>query len=114
MYFGDEIEHKTYNEMEKTILKWGITSRFLIWTISFIFNLLIRDYDTSASIGTGQSKTDKLVELLFGQYVRWDSIYFVRIAEFNYEYEQTHAFFPLFPFLMNILSKGNDFFVRLN
>ena len=34
----------------------------------------------------------------------WDSVYFARVATNGYEYEQTHAFFPLLPWLMRALS----------
>lgn len=35
----------------------------------------------------------------------WDSVYFVRISECGYEYEQTYAFFPLLPLCMSMLSR---------
>ncbi|EGC33755.1 hypothetical protein DICPUDRAFT_98471 [Dictyostelium purpureum] len=47
-----------------------------------------------------------IVNLLIKRiFVKWDSIYFIRIAEFNYEHEQNHAFFPLFPISMNLLAR---------
>ena len=33
----------------------------------------------------------------------WDSMFFGRIAQAGYEYEQFYAFFPLFPFLVRVL-----------
>lgn len=37
--------------------------------------------------------------------VVWDAVYYVRIAECGYEYEQTHAFFPVFPLSIRFLAK---------
>ncbi|GLJ22031.1 hypothetical protein SUGI_0412820 [Cryptomeria japonica] len=37
--------------------------------------------------------------------VVWDSVYYVRIAQCGYEYEQTYAFLPLLPLSMLFLSK---------
>ena len=35
----------------------------------------------------------------------WDSVYYVRIAQCGYEYEQTYAFFPLLPLCISLLSR---------
>ncbi|PQQ14760.1 GPI mannosyltransferase 2 isoform X2 [Prunus yedoensis var. nudiflora] len=35
----------------------------------------------------------------------WDSVFFVRIAQCGYEYEQTYAFFPLLPLCISLLSR---------
>ena len=34
----------------------------------------------------------------------WDSVFFVRIAQCGYEYEQFYAFFPLLPTFLRLLS----------
>lgn len=41
-----------------------------------------------------------LIEAFFGGFDNWDSEYFIFIAEHGYQYEQTMAFFPLYPILM--------------
>jgi len=38
-------------------------------------------------------------------YTHWDSVYFLRIAEVGYEYEQTHAFFPLLPLAIQLVHR---------
>ena len=46
-----------------------------------------------------------VVELFLGGFTRWDSEYFLHIAEYGYQYEQCLAFFPLYPFSVAIVHK---------
>ncbi|VDP94040.1 unnamed protein product [Echinostoma caproni] len=52
-----------------------------------------------------QNHVDSIVGDLFKGYRRWDSIYFSFIAEWNYIYEQSLAFFPLWPCILSIVSR---------
>lgn len=36
----------------------------------------------------------------------WDGVFFLQIAEYGYEFEKFHAFFPAFPGLMRITRYG--------
>ena len=45
--------------------------------------------------------------------VVWDAVYYIRIAECGYEYEQTHAFFPALPLLTRFLANNGNIFLFL-
>jgi phosphatidylinositol glycan class V len=53
------------------------------------------DFDTSAPAGSS----------FFALFARWDGVYFSRIALAGYEYEHYHAFFPLYPCLVAVVSR---------
>lgn len=41
-----------------------------------------------------------IVHRIFGGFGKWDAVYFLRIAEEGYKYEQYMAFFPLYPWIL--------------
>ncbi|CAO2837173.1 unnamed protein product [Amaranthus hypochondriacus] len=100
----------------RKILKFAISSRFLLITLIILWRSLLNPYDTSASINpnclSDSSQSTKPPILLpsissaIEDSIVWDSVYFVRIAQCGYEYEQTYAFFPLLPILIFLLSNS--------
>ncbi|CAN6555923.1 unnamed protein product [Malus baccata var. baccata] len=98
---------------ETTVARSAIQSRLLVLTLIFLWRTLLSPYDTSASINPNCLSTDPSQQnVLFPSLssaiessIVWDSVYFVRIAECRYEYEQTYAFFPLLPPCMSMLSR---------
>lgn len=101
------------------VLKSAIISRFLVFTLIVIFRILVSPYDTSAPLNpnclTGSnikpihdSSDQSLLWPRLGSAIErgivWDSVYFVRIAQCGYEYEQSYAFLPLLPICISLLS----------
>ena len=82
-----------------------VLSGFLSLYFQVVFNLLISDHDAGVfnpptPSDDVPSATDRLAELLLGGFRRWDSIYMLHVAEFGYTYENSLAFFPLYPLLV--------------
>ncbi|KMT14356.1 hypothetical protein BVRB_4g071360 [Beta vulgaris subsp. vulgaris] len=100
----------------KTILQYAITSRILLLTLIVLWRSLLSPYDTSASLNPNclsHSSQSTKPPILFPsiasaieESIVWDSVYFVRIAQCGYEYEQTYAFFPLLPLFISLLSNS--------
>lgn len=101
------------------ILRLAFISRLLILTLIVLFRFLFDPYDTSGALnhpchhldGTPPPRSPLLwprVAAAIEQSVVWDSVYFVRIAECGYEYEQTFAFLPLLPVATSLLSRSGE------
>ena len=77
------------------ILKTAVAARLLtcalLWALPTLFRLPAFDTSANALLGQGSQ--------LEG-FVRWDTLYFVRIALQGYTREQEHAFQPGIPFAM--------------
>ncbi|XP_050219839.1 uncharacterized protein LOC126670207 isoform X2 [Mercurialis annua] len=105
---------------EIRVLKSAIASRFLLLALILLWRSLLHPYDTSSPLNpkclSSNSTTNHHYKdhqsIQFPQIasaiedsIVWDSIYFVRIAECSYEYEQSYAFLPLLPIFMSLLSR---------
>lgn len=78
-----------------------------------LFNGLISDHNADAFKGThfqrNQSGTlDRLVYNSLDGLNKWDSRYFISISKYGYQEISWIAFFPLYPILINILSKSSS------
>ncbi|XP_013403749.1 GPI mannosyltransferase 2 isoform X2 [Lingula anatina] len=75
-----------------------------------IFNYILPDHDAKV-FNPPLPKShampgDKVINFLLGGLRRWDGIYFLHIAEHGYTYMNCLAFFPLFPKVVEYLSKS--------
>ena len=72
-------------------------------------NEFICDYDSSSFINENRIPIsrwcDWTLEKIFGGFGKWDAVYFLKIAEQGYKYEQYMAFFPFYPWLLRILAR---------
>ncbi|XP_055678191.1 GPI mannosyltransferase 2 [Lutzomyia longipalpis] len=95
--------------MKVSIQQLAIGSRILVIFIQFLANHLLPDHDAGvflSPVAVGKPRRlDWLVEGLLGGFRRWDGQYFLHIAEYGYTYENTLAFFPLFPLCVRTLGQ---------
>lgn len=98
-----------------SILLVALLSRLTIIGLTVCFHSLATSYDTSSELNTDclQSSSPAPQKLKhqspaikgpLDQFITWDSVHFVRIAQCGYEFEQSFAFFPALPLLMRALS----------
>ncbi|KAI6183299.1 GPI mannosyltransferase 2 [Aphelenchoides bicaudatus] len=87
------------------VTKQLIRSRLILIFLQWFFNWIIPDFSTDAFKGfepTNSTKVDTTVQSLIGGFARWDARHFLHIAEFDYTWESTLAFFPFFPMLLRV------------
>lgn len=98
------------------VLRSAILSRLLLLALTLIWRTLLAPYDTSAPLNpsclTHHHRRDPNAPILFPSLasaiengVVWDSVFFLRICQCGYEYEQSYAFLPLLPLAISFLSR---------
>ncbi|XP_011647407.1 GPI mannosyltransferase 2 [Pogonomyrmex barbatus] len=88
---------------------FAITTRIAILVLQVIFNVLIPDHDADAfkrplDSTEKVSLYDRIIYFLFNGLTRWDGEYFLHIARYGYTYENTLAFYPLYPVMIRIVA----------
>lgn len=95
-------------DVQTFIIKSAILSRIFIVFVQYIGNILISDHDAGVFLypefNLQNSYADKIVKHIFKGFVRWDAQYFFHITKYGYTYENTLAFFPLYPMIVKIVS----------
>lgn len=79
----------------------------MVLSFQAIFNFLIPDHDANVFLPPTAAKrrlSDVFVDFLLSGFRRWDGVYFMHIAEHGYTYQNTLAFFPLFPMAVRTLA----------
>ncbi|KAL9263819.1 GPI mannosyltransferase 2-like protein [Drosera capensis] len=115
-------ENKYMQNHTCRILLWAIASRITLLSLSVLWRSLLSPYDTSASLNpcclsmnssmsasipNGSSAKQVLlpgIASFIEESIVWDSVYFIRIAECGYEYEQSYAFLPLLPISISLIA----------
>lgn len=113
-----EIDHHI-----RTVRRCAIGSRILLLTLIILWRSMFSPYDTSASINpsclaVSSESPDSAIRFpwiasAIEESIVWDSVYFVRIAQCGYEYEQTYAFLPLLPIVISFVSKTGSLLCSL-
>ncbi|KMZ69600.1 GPI mannosyltransferase [Zostera marina] len=97
------------------VVRIAVISRIIMVAMILLWRFFLHPYDTSAYInppclsGVPQRSNPPMwphVGSVIEGSIVWDSVYFVRIAECGYEYEQTYAFFPILPVLISLMSRS--------
>jgi phosphatidylinositol glycan class V len=90
------------------ITKLAIFSRLFVILLQICSNHLIEDHDAGVFRSPQDpllkpKKCDKIVDFLLDGLRRWDAEYFLHISEHGYTYENTLAFFPLYPLCIKMI-----------
>ncbi|OII73427.1 uncharacterized protein cubi_02639 [Cryptosporidium ubiquitum] len=88
----------------------AVFSRLLCVLISFLTNDLFSNIRNTGILhlylDNSQDSENTLTWKLFKSFINWDGEYYLRLSYYNdYEYEHQHAFLPLYPILVNQISK---------
>jgi len=91
------------------IFWFAIMSRLAILILQVSFNTLIPDHHADAfrrplDPAEKISLWDRIIYLLFNGFTCWDGEYFLHIARYGYIYENTLAFYPLYPTTIHIVA----------
>lgn len=83
----------------------AIASRVAVIVIQFFANWSIPDHDAGVFVSpkpyaSNVTICDRIIDTGLGGFRRWDAEYFLHIAEHGYSYENTLAFYPLYPFVV--------------
>eukprot|EP00210_Caulerpa_lentillifera_P000142 g137.t1 len=88
------------------VLLFGTLCRLGVLSLIILFDVVFPDYDSSAALvldcsGVPLDGPDQWGDRV----VVWDSVFFMRVAQCGYEYEQYHAFFPALPRLLQSITE---------
>ncbi|MCO5605109.1 hypothetical protein L7F22_059289 [Adiantum nelumboides] len=97
----------------REVLVFAVLTRAFLFASMILWRVLGRHYDTSALLNppcllpSSRDYAPPLSPKLSGlleKFIVWDGVYYIRIAECGYEYEQTFAFLPVFPLTIRLIS----------
>ncbi|KRT81413.1 hypothetical protein AMK59_5120, partial [Oryctes borbonicus] len=90
------------------IIKYAVGSRLIVFFLQLLSNILIPDHNANVFLYPKENVTatnlDNVVHTMFEGFTKWDAQYFIHIALYGYTYENTIAFFPLYPLIIRYLS----------
>ena len=98
--------------MKLQLVKFALKSRCVFFCLHLLSDWLFNDLVSNQQEKFKWENADKFG--YFSGLIRFDSHYFMSIAEFGYGEEFQLAFFPLFPFVVGIISRFVHLFVPLS
>uniref|UniRef100_A0A804NIH8 GPI mannosyltransferase 2 n=1 Tax=Zea mays TaxID=4577 RepID=A0A804NIH8_MAIZE len=94
------------------VVRLAAASRVLVLSLYLLARLLLRPYDTSATLHppclssfSSSPDPNTPVSAAISSLAVWDGVHFARPAECGYEYEQSFAFLPLLPASLVLLAR---------
>lgn len=108
----DNVDDNYKNFRRMNLISFAFSTRVFIILLQTLSNGLIPDHDANVFITPQKDVSsatttwpDWIIECLLGGLARWDANYFLHIATNGYSYEQTLAFYPLYPFIVGLIAK---------
>ncbi|XP_055855893.1 GPI mannosyltransferase 2 [Episyrphus balteatus] len=97
--------------MSEKVTKLALASRIIVLVVQLISDALIPDHNADVfksptKLNQQTSFLDRTLDFIFSGLRRWDAEYFLHIAEHGYSYENSLAFYPLYPTITGILAKS--------
>jgi GPI mannosyltransferase 2 len=92
----------------KKLVKISCLKHCLFTIIAVLTANIFEPYDASTQLlfKAGElNSAENILFHVFKSFNNYDSLFFIQIADNDYEYEKNHAFFPLYPYMIRYLKK---------
>lgn len=101
--------------MLKKIIITSVTIKLILFCVGLISETYITCKDESTNVylsGSAHENVtlplpaiDHVIRKVLSPFLKWDSQYFMGIAEYGYTHEKIYAFYPLYPLMIRYFSK---------
>ncbi|XP_050676237.1 GPI mannosyltransferase 2 [Leptidea sinapis] len=100
--------NEMYSPRQKVIW-FAFYTRVVVLLVQAVSNNIIPDHKANVFVSPEDptlhvTTVDVIINRLLGGLKRWDAQYFIHIAQFGYTYENSLAFFPLFPLIVRYVA----------
>jgi phosphatidylinositol glycan class V len=75
----------------------GLSLLLALFSARFLY-----PYNSHTDLLLSNAGSTDILNIVLAPFARWDSAYFLQIAMHGYEFENQHAFFPMFPAMMRM------------
>ncbi|KAE9418178.1 hypothetical protein Angca_007619, partial [Angiostrongylus cantonensis] len=88
-------------QIKDFLLAQVLSIRFFVFVLQLLFNSW--DFSTDA-FKEELSRLDYFIQRIFSGFKRWDAVHMLHIAQHEYVFENSLAFFPFYPMTVRVLS----------